>query len=49
MSAHDYLASLKNKEFLILRKLCDNSISPSEKEELENELEKTRSEIELLG
>jgi hypothetical protein len=49
MSAHDYLASLKNKEFLILQKLCNNSISTSEKEKLEKELEVTRLEIEMLG
>ncbi|HSB84346.1 MAG TPA: hypothetical protein VLD64_07665 [Nitrosarchaeum sp.] len=49
MSEHSYISSLKNKEFLILQKLCDNSISVSEKEELEKELEETRSEIEKLG
>lgn len=49
MSEHNYLSSLKNKEFLILRKLCDISISKSEKEKLEKELEETRTEIEKLG
>lgn len=49
MNENDYLSSLKNKEFLILRKLCDTSISKSEKEKLEKELEETRSEIEKLG
>ena len=49
MSNPDYLASLKNKEFLILQLLCDNSISQSEKEKLEKELKDTRSEIEKLG
>jgi hypothetical protein len=49
MSEHDYLSSLKNKEFLIMRKLCVNSISKFEKEKLEKELEETRSEIETLG
>ena len=49
MNEHSYLSSLKNKEFLILQKLCNNSISQVEKEELERELEETRSEIEKLG
>ena len=49
MSEHDYLSSLKNKEFLILKKLCENSIAPTEKERLEKELEETRSEIKKLG
>ena len=49
MSEHDYLSSLKNKEFLILKKLCDNLISQTEKEKLEKELEETRSEIKKLG
>jgi hypothetical protein len=49
MSEHDYLSSLKNKEFLILKKLCDDSISQNEKKKLENELEETRSEIKKLG
>lgn len=49
MSEHDYLSSLKNKEFLILKKLCENSISQTEKKKLEKELEETRSEIEKLG
>ena len=49
MSDQNYLASLKNKEFLILRKLCDNSISQTEKEAFEKELEKVRSEIKKLG
>jgi hypothetical protein len=48
MSESNYLSSLKNKEFLILRKLCDNSISQTEKEKFEKELEKVRSEIEKL-
>lgn len=49
MSGYNYLSSLKNKEFLILQKLCDNSILPLEKEKLEKELEETRLEIEKLG
>ena len=49
MSEYNYLSSLKNKEFLILQKLCDNSILPPEKEKLEKELKETRLEIEKLG
>ena len=49
MSEQNYLASLKNKEFLILQRLCDNSISQNEKEKFEKELEETRKEIEKLA
>lgn len=49
MSGQNYLSSLKNKEFLILQKLCNNSILPPEKEKLEKELKETRLEIERLG
>ena len=49
MSDTSYLASLKNKEFLILQKLCDDSISQDQKEKFEKELEETRQEIEKLG
>jgi hypothetical protein len=49
MSEHNYLTSLKNKEFLILRKLCDNSISKSEKEKFEKDLEDIRLAIKKLG
>ena len=49
MSETSYLASLKNKEFLILQKLCDDSISQDQKEKFEKELEETRQEIEKLG
>ena len=49
MDEHSYLASLKNKEFLILKKLCDNSISQTDKEKLEKQLEETRLEIKKLG
>ena len=49
MSEFNYFASLKNKEFLILQKLCNNSIPPSEKEELENKLKEIRFEIKKLG
>ena len=40
--------ALKNKEFLILKKLCDNSISQTDKEKFEKQLEETRLEIEKL-
>ena len=49
MSDHDYRASLKNKEFLILQLLCNNSISLTEKKKLEKKLKETRSEIKKLG
>lgn len=49
MTEQNYLTSLKNKEFLILRKLCDNSLSQNDKVKLEKELKATRSEIEKLG
>jgi len=49
MSESNYLTSLKNREFLILRKLCDDSISSTEKGRLEKELKELRSEIEKLG
>jgi len=48
MSDYDYLTSLKNKEFLILQKLCNNSISKNQREEFEKELEKTRLKIKRL-
>ena len=48
MDEHSYIASLKNKEFLILKKLCDNSISQTNKEKFEKELEQTRLEIKKL-
>ena len=48
MSENSYLSSLKNKEFLILEKLCNNSISKTEKEEFEVELRKVRLEIKKL-
>jgi len=49
MDEHSYLASLKNREFLILKKLCNNSISQIDKEKCEKELEETRLEIKKLG
>jgi len=49
MGEHSYLATLKNKEFLILKKLCDNSISQTDKEKFEKQLEETRLEIKKLG
>jgi hypothetical protein len=48
MSESNYFSSLKNKEFLILQKLCDNSVSQTEKERLEKELKETRLEIKKL-
>ena len=48
MNEHSYLTSLKNKEFLILEKLCNNSISQTEKEMLEKKLKETRLEIKKL-
>ena len=48
MNKYSYLSSLKDKEFFILRKLCDNSVSQTEKEKLEAKLEETRSEIKRL-
>ncbi len=48
VSESRYLSSLKNKEFLILNKLCSDSISPMDKELLEKELKELRSEIEKL-
>jgi len=49
MTESNYLASLKNREFLLLQRLCDPSISLDEKTSLEKELEETRLEIEKLG
>ena len=49
MTEYNYLASLKDKEFLILQKLCDDSLSLDVKEKLKIELEKIRSEIRKLG
>jgi len=40
MSEHNYLSSLNNKEFLILKKLCDNSIPPLQKEQLKKNWKK---------
>lgn len=48
MSGSNYFSSLKNKEFLILQKLCDSSVSQTEKERLEKELKETRLEIKKL-
>ena len=48
MDERSYLASLKNKEFLILEKLCNNSIPQTDKEKFEKELEEIRLEIEKL-
>ncbi len=48
MGENNFLMMLKNKEFSILEKLCDNSVSQTEKEKLEKELKETRLEIEKL-
>ena len=48
MSEHNYFASLKNKEFLVLQKLCDDSLSSTDKEKYEKELEEIRLEIKKL-
>ena len=48
MNDYNYISSLKNKEFLILRKLCNSSVSQTEKENLEKELKEIRSEIRKL-
>jgi hypothetical protein len=46
---YDYLASLKDKEFTILKKLTSNNITESEKNKLIKELEQVRGEITRLG
>ncbi len=48
MVEQDYLATLKDKEFLILKKLCDNSMSQNDKEKFEKKLKETRLEIKKL-
>jgi len=45
---NNYLALLKNKEFLVLQKLCTNSIPQIEKNKLEDELNKIQIEIKKL-
>ena len=45
VSESNYLTSLKDKEYFILRKLCSDSISPNEKRKLEKKLEEIRLEI----
>jgi hypothetical protein len=49
MTESNYLSSLKNKEFLILKKLCDDSLNLDIQEKLKIELEEIRSEIRKLG
>lgn len=49
MTEYDYLSSLKNKEFLILEKLCDNSLTLDVREKLKSELDDIRTEIKKLG
>ena len=48
MSEPNYLSSLKDEEFSILRKLCDDSVSQIEKEKLEINLAEIRTEIKKL-
>jgi len=48
MIDYNYLSSLKNKEFLILQKLCDNSIAVDVQEKLKDELKEIREEIKKL-
>ena len=49
MDEHSHNTSLRNKEFMILKKLYNNSISQNDKEKFEKELEETRLEIKKLG
>lgn len=49
MGESNYFTSLKDREFFILRKLCSDSISLTEKGKLERELEEIRLEIKKLG
>ena len=48
MTEYNYLASLKNKEFLILQKLCNDSLTLDVQEKLKIELEKIRLKIKKL-
>jgi len=48
VSDPNHLSTLKDKEFFILRKLCDDSITFTEREKLEKELKETRLEIKKL-
>ena len=48
MKEQSYRESLKNKEFLILEKLCDESLSHEDREKIEDQLEEIREEIERL-
>lgn len=48
MNDQSYLSTLKDKEFFILRKLCDDSITSIEREKLEKKLKETRLEIKKL-
>lgn len=48
MIEYNYLSSLKNKEFLILQKLCDNSLTLDVQEKLKIKLEKIRLDIKKL-
>ena len=45
MNKANYVVSLKNKEFLINKQLCDDSISQTEKEKIVKDLKKVCIEI----
>jgi hypothetical protein len=48
VSDYNHLESLKDREFTILEKLSNNTVSADEKDRLEKELEEVRGEIEEL-
>ena len=48
MNNFNHMESLRNKEFLILEKLSNDSVSDSEKQILKEELRHVRSEIAKL-
>ena len=48
MSDYNHLESLKDREFAILEKLSNNTVSTDEKDRLEKELEEVREEIEKI-
>ena len=49
MTEYNYLFSLKNKDFLILQKLCGDSLTLDVQEKLKTDLEEIRLEIKKLG
>ena len=48
MAEQNHFASLRDKEFFLMRKLCDDSITSDDKTKFINELEKVRMEIKKL-